>query len=246
MHSTKLIKLPTITMNAPLHYYLVSIVGNVEQLIITADNAKIPIDHVNLDHSVCGDEMSIHSNYTHYSRGSGCSYGSMGSSSIGSSSSRWDSEASPSVESKERRPRLPPRRSNSGSPPASPTGATSRVKEMSEDVVDCCRRASSSSSDSTDSPMSLTSATNMLRMPRRSASITKTSRRRPSKGTSRHPNPARHADAKEDGRREKQNSSNVSKILGEAIRELGLTEDELAACGDPSLSLQYLKPKASQ
>ena len=113
----------------------------------------------------------------------------------------------------------------------------------------------------------------MLRMPTRSESITKPEKRRkrPQDNTTKSPtkSPSKEGSNK-GGERQRESSRSprdsssgrrtrtpkkktgkeertVSKILGEAMRELGLTEDELTACADPTLPLQYLtEPKEAR
>ncbi|CAB9514598.1 expressed unknown protein [Seminavis robusta] len=210
-------------MNQSLRFYLADLVGDARQLIITTDNARIPRELSGGDHSVGGDESTF-SGYSGYS-----SLMDASTESMGSSSSRWDSEAGPETtkEKKSRRPRLPSRRSDS-SPPSSPTtearitrrvntknaspATRKRIAECFDQVddaemVDCCRRASLS-----DDRMCLADAAaqGMLRKPQRQLS---------GNGRSRSSEKQRQPRRK---RGEDQSKRNVSAILGEAIRELGM------------------------
>lgn len=284
-------------MNGPLHFYLADLVGNARQVTIETDNARIPIDGSDQERPVFGlfsDDASIYSSYTRHSNATiSTADSSMSGSSNGSS--RWDSEAfpgSPSL-SKERRLRMPPRRadsdvevtlssptssSSSSLPKASPKMPVRRpaspvdLNKTADADSDCCLSFPSSTSSSIVKPLTLSSvaAQGMLRMPKRSESITRPEKRR-SKG--RIPSSSSKSASNEDsssnnkgGERRRESSRsprdssgrrtrttkksttkgerNVSKILGEAMRELGLTEDELTACADPTLPLQYLtEPK---
>lgn len=269
-------------MNGPLHFYLADLVGNARQLTIATDNARIPIDGSDQQQQLFNpfaDDASAYSSYTRYSN---TTSSTMDSSMSGSSnsSSRWDSEVLPSgpaLKSKEQRPRMPPRRTDSdmGDAP-SPEMPTRRPASPMEEHLntkgDCCLSFPSSSSSSfNNKPLTLSSVASqgMLRMPKRSESITKPEKRRkrPQQTSKGHSNPAKSSSkqatttaASKGWRRESSRSPrdsrrtrtsqkskearNVSTILGEAMRELGLTEDELAACEDPTLPLQYLtEPK---
>ena len=272
-------------MNGPLHLYLSDLVGNARQVTIETDNARIPIidgsDQQQQLSNLFADDASVHSSYTRHSNATSST---MDSSMSGSSngSSRWDSEvlpSSPSLKSKEQRLRMPPRRADSDMGDAAPSPPTSSSPEIPirrpaspTKGEDCCLSFPSSSSGSfSNKPLTLSSvaAQGMLRMPKRSESITKPEKRRkrPQYASKGHANLAISSSKQtsssattlsKGGRRESSRSPrdssgrrtrtskkskearNVSKILGEAMRELGLTEDELAACEDPTLPLQYL------
>ena len=150
------------------------------------------------------------------------------------SSSRWDSQASSESANKEKKvqqPKMPARRMDSNSPPASPAAeprSTRRCKSSPSsrkrpsagfanevDEADCLRRSPPVSSP--EKPISLAdAATNsVLRMPQRQASASERSRRSDKQGL-----PRRHGKITEGP-----SKKNVSTILGEVIRELGIEEE---------------------
>lgn len=183
----------------------------------------------------CGDG-SVHSGYSGYTS----LLSDISGSSMGSSSSRWDSEAGPDSSNKEKKsskPKMPPRRQRSSSPPSSPTAASKvrsprcrssqpnrkRVAErvrVDNEAVDC-RRIPTSFEEPLTLASTCTAASGMLRIPQRRAS---------SAGEPRSRSPRNASDRIRVSRRHGKNgephtSRNVGQILGEAIRELGFEEE---------------------
>ena len=172
------------------------------------------------------------------------------------------SSSFPANSSPKASPKMPVRR------PASPVTSKTDTDE------DCCLSFPSVSSSSIVKPLTLSSVAGqrMLRMPTRSESITKPEKRRkrPQDDTTKGPTQSSSKKGiNKGGDRQRESSRSprdisgrrtrntkkkcgkeertVSKILGEAMRELGLTDDELTACADPTLPLQYLtEPKESR
>lgn len=215
-------------MNGPLHLFLNDLVGNAQQLVITSDNAGIPMD------AGCSssEEFSLQSsNFCSYgslsdenSLSCSCltrnSFGSLGSNSSSrssGSSSRWDNADSP-VPKEKLQPKLPKRRKSAYSPPPSPRRESRVTVEKSRvfEKGDSYKYAPSCGGNAANS-LSLTKVAAM-RMPSRS------------KGPAASPS---------DGRRKLQSHAlflsggpspsprHVGDILSEAIRELGISEEEL-------------------
>jgi hypothetical protein len=218
-------------MNQSLHFYLIGLVANARELIITTDNARIPMEFCR-SRIACSDG-SVHSGYSGYAS---LMSDNSGGSSMGSRSSRWDSEAGPDSNNKEKksaRPKIPPRRQSSSSPPSSPSRNTAISKPRSpqcrllqanrkrvagrlavdDEAVNRGRRSASF-----EEPLNLASiaAKDILRIPQRRSS----SGGEPSSRSQRCTYDKTRFLRRHSKNGEPDASRNIREILGEAIREL--------------------------